>query len=279
MKNLFNTLITFGLIILTGVISKSQILNENFNLGMPLNWNQNPGGSWNYSSSLGTGGSGCFYAYEANSNSLSVNVSTSTLNLSGVTNLTVSFQVASVANNFLGPDMALYYDEGVGRQFIARWGSGFNNVTTHTITYSSDYQPPLDSINVNWIACTHTISPINAAAVKFIFEAEIVNGGYALLDDIVIAGTPVNSTGLINNLKNSPIVVIANPTINKHVWIRGEGIKEVFISDNLGKCFKINRIISHEATELNLESLACGIYYLSVVNENNELIHKKIILE
>ncbi|WP_317898775.1 T9SS type A sorting domain-containing protein [Aurantibacillus circumpalustris] len=280
MKNLYHTLILFSLITVTGFKGKSQILNENFNLGMPLNWNQSPPGSWSYSSNLGTGGSGCFYAYEANSNSITVNVATPTLNLNAVTNLTVSFQFASVANNFVGPDLALYYDAGAGPQFLARWGSGFNTTTTYTITYGSDYVPPLDSININWYACTHAISSISGAAVKFIFEAELVNGGYAVLDNIVISGiVPTNTTGIANNSENQTITVFPNPTPDKYIFIKGENIKKVFIDDNLGKHLNFNYTFNQEGFELDLKDFARGIYYISIVKEGDGLIYKKIILE
>jgi hypothetical protein len=45
------------------------------------------------------------------------------------------------------------------------------------------------------------------------------------------------------------------------------------------KQIEINTVISYQGTELNIENFARGIYYLSVVNESNETIHKKIILE
>jgi len=281
MKSLSKLIPGFILAILSFTTVKSQILSENFNAGLPVSWTQSPTATWSVGAGLGTSGSDCVMAEDLTMTIPTFILRTPTLNLTAVTNLTVSFKLALIGNNFIVPNLALSYDAGAGSQFLARWGSGFSTNTTYTVTTNNyDYQPPLDAQNVTFVSSTHSVSAISGAALRFIFEAEFVNGGYVVIDDIVITGVTGATTGLEQLEENNSIIIFPNPSVNKKVMLQGKGIQNLFVTDNLGKALTVAHIkINEMSNVVDLSALPTGIYYVNVIAEDKVPVRKKIILE
>jgi hypothetical protein len=272
---------TLCLLVLIGLTGTSQLLTENFNTGLPVTWQQSPVASWSLNPSFGISGSSCIVTENIDSAPGTRTISTPTLNLNGVANLTVSFQVAAVKNNFIHPDLVLYYNNGSGPQFLARWGSGFSSNTTYTLTaLGTDYTPPLDVQNVSWEACSHTIAAISGTAVSFMFEADLFNGGYVLLDDIVISGITSTITALSDSKSDPELFMFQNPLPDKKLELKQGPIKQVWLTDLLGRSFSPANIREKETgRELDLSNLPAGIYYIYVVTEGKEPLAGKILLE
>lgn len=273
-------LIFFVISLISRLEAQSTISSENFNSGFPSGWTQMPVSSWSLSASLGTASTGCIYSEEVNSASSTATVKTQTLNINGVTNLTISFQGAIVTNNFIPPNIAVSYDAGAGPQFLARWGNGFSPNTTYTVSNNgSDYTPPLDAQNVIWFNCTHTISAISASLVSFVFDAEFVNGGYALIDDLNISGVATIATGIENHEKESQILLFPNPVNNKKLFISALNVKEVFLSDESGRILKVPHSSMNGYFEVDLRSISKGIYITTIISEDGRCIKEKIVVD
>jgi hypothetical protein len=270
----------FTLCLLLALSAKSQ-LTENFNAGIPAGWQQSPAASWSLNPGFGISGSNCIVTENIDSAPGTRTISTPTLNMNGVTNLTVSFQVASVKNNFINPDLVLYYNSGSGPQFLARWGSGFSSNTTYTLTGAgTDYTPPLDAQNVYWEACSHTIAAISGTAVSFMFGADLFNGGYVLLDDIAISGIASTITALSGNTEDPERFIFQNPVPDKKLELKQARIKQVQLTDLLGRSFSPVGIREKGAgQELDLSNLPAGIYYLNIVTDEELPFAGKILLE
>ena len=280
MKTTYPSFQVLCVFVLLNLQTRSQIINENFNAGMPAGWTQSPTATWTLSQNLGTSGSGCIFTEDVGSSTLTASLYTPTVNLNAVSNLTISFKASLVANNFVGPNVSVSFDNGTGPQFLARWGSGFTANTTYTLMYTSDYTPPLDAQNMSLTPCSHTVAGVTGNIGKFIFDAEFVNGGYVVIEDILITGVTTVTTGIEGNVQNKTILIFPNPTHTKKIKLEGAEIKNVRVYDNLGKAMTVEfRKINDTNLEVDLDNLPNGIYHLMAVCEDNVLLHKKIILE
>jgi len=275
---IFRPFIILCLLTVTGM---SQILNENFNGGIPSGWAQIPTATWSLSPNLGTSGSGCALTQDPGFTLPTTSLRTPTLDLSGIATLTIAFKTALVKNNFVIPNIALSYSTTSGIQFLARWGSGFSSNTTYTLNGSEDFTPPLEAQNVNWEGCTHTLSvPANISPVCFIFDAELINSGYVLLEDILVTGTTSTlTTGLSKTDFNESISVFPNPVVNKKTTVAGINIQDVFFFDNQGRNLPIDFVKTDNAFDIDLTKLLPGIYYLTAITTRGVTIHKKIVVE
>lgn len=115
-----------GLLILSNS-ANSQILNESFSTGVPASWAQSPVSSWSLNTGLGVAGGNCLITDNLDSMPDTAVISTATLNLSGFDSITLTFNTALTKNNFIIPNMAVYYDAGTGLNFLSRWGSGYKS--------------------------------------------------------------------------------------------------------------------------------------------------------
>lgn len=275
------TIYIFCLLVLCSRNGKSQLLNENFNANLPAGWIQSPASSWSLQPNFGISASSCILTENIDSAPGTRTISTMPLNLSGVTNLTVTFQVASIKNNFLNPDLVLYYDNGSGPQFLARWGAGFNPNTTYTLVGNgADYAPPLDAQNVYWEACSHTLAAVSGTAVRFIFVADLYNGGYVLLDDVLITGMISTDMGLSPNGPESAPWLFPNPAPGKQLGLKLEGIRQLQLTDGLGRSYSPAAIYtSGSIQQLDLSNLPAGIYYLNAITEDKSTFTARIRLE
>ncbi|PBQ31676.1 hypothetical protein CNR22_07810 [Sphingobacteriaceae bacterium] len=256
----------------------SQFLSENFNTGIPASWTQSATATWSLSN-LGTSGSGCIVTEENTTNTVIVSIFTPSMDLSAVTNLTISFQGAVVKNNFVCPNIVLYSETGSGRQFLSRWGSGFTSNTTHTISEGFDSQPPLESSAIFWETCTHTLSAINGNVVRFILEAEFVNGGYVLLDDITVNGVAATTTSLFSAAPHIHVNLFPNPTATKKITLDGTDYTAIYVFDNAGKIVSPEYHKRETSTDVMLTDFPAGTYYLKAVTTKKTSITKKLVVE
>lgn len=279
MKIFYKSTGLFYLMMLLNQSLTCQIISENFNSGLPANWAQTPPLSWTLSSNFGTSGSSCAFSQELTTATVTASLHCPTLNLIAVTNVTVTFQAAVVGNNFIVPNVALSIDTGIGAQTIARWGSGFSPNTTYTISGGYDYMPPLDVQYVHWFSCTQTLSAMSSTMTSFIFDAEFINGGYILIDDILINGKPVITAGVEKNFKDDIIGVFPNPVTGKRLTIKSPVIKNTTIADNLGRCWPLECQVIGNETEVDLVKIPNGVYILSAITGDDILIRRKIVIE
>ena len=153
---------TFSLLASISFDGKSQLLSENFNSGQAAGWSQSPAASWSISTSLGANGSLCIVSDGIGFATDTVSLHTPTLNLTSVTNLTVSFKAAVTRNNFVAPEIALFCDTGSGKQLLATWSSGLNPSATYTLSQGFDWQIPPSAQSIQWQTCTHVLSAISS---------------------------------------------------------------------------------------------------------------------
>ena len=95
--------------------SHSQLINENFNSGLPGSWTQwsGDGITWTASASLGVGESGCAVAdYSSASDAANAWLQTPWINLTELEDPEIIFSTAAVQNNFVPPTVSLWYDVG-----------------------------------------------------------------------------------------------------------------------------------------------------------------------
>lgn len=277
MKTINYFLLLVALFLLTNE-SKSQFLSENFNAGIPATWTQSATATWSLSN-LGTAGSSCIVTEDNTTSNITVSMITPSMNLNAVTNLTISFKAAVVKNNFICPNIVLYSETGNGPQFLSRWGSGFTSNTTHTISEGFNSQPPLEASAIFWESCTHTLSAISGNMVRFILEAEFVNGGYVLLDDIVISGVTPITTSLSSATPNKFVALFPNPTSTKLITLGGIDYTAVYIFDISGRIVPTEYYKKENSTAVILGDLTPGTYFLKALNEEKTIISKKLVVE
>lgn len=84
---------------------------------------------------------------------------------------------------------------------------------------------------------------------------------------------PVNRVNPVLNRGN--VHIFPNP-VNNDFRVTGNDIKQISILNISGQCIYQQKAYSYE-TLINLPSIACGIYFLQVVQENNEVFRSKLI--
>ncbi len=164
---------------------QAQILNESFDSGIPTNWTQGNGAiTWTANNTLGASNTGCAMADFSNGSGSGTNwLQTHFVDLSTVSNPEIRFSVALIRNNFLPPDISLWYDNGNGWQQLSSWG-GMSAVNNITQTFSSS---PLDENNVTWVDVSYDLAALATNTnIRFSFGADFTNGGWVLVDDVSI---------------------------------------------------------------------------------------------
>lgn len=266
---------------LAGVLqSQTQVLAEEFTGTIPTGWSQGPASSWSYAANYDPTGGGCVFTKNVGSQSDSAFIQTPVLNFSGVTSLTVTFKAARVTNNFLSPDVTLSYSTAAGAQFLARWGNGFTSNTTYTVADdASDYVDPLDAQHVVWHVFTHTASIAGSASASLVFEAEMYNGGYVVLDSIRVRTNGSPATALREET-DAPVMIFPNPANDRKIRISQASFKSLGLVNLLGEKMPVQvRPLTDSGSELYLDDLVKGVYYLEAVTEDDQRVSRKIIVE
>jgi hypothetical protein len=271
--------IVFIFCLISAKYSTCQLINEKFGAGIPAGWTQSPAASWTLHSTFGFSNTACIISQEIGSTSSTANVQTSTFNLTGIVNPTVNFKAAITKNNFLPGNLVLYYDQGGGPQFVARWGSGISPNTTYTISEDGfDPVHPLDPENIFWHSYTHTMSS-TGNTVSIILAAEFINGGYILFDDIQVLGTAVNTTALEKEEDPENIQLFPNPVKGTSVHIVSPHTLTVEVYNQLGQISPAVIERKNEDTfELDVTHLSSGVYYVLLQAMDKRVFHKKLVV-
>lgn len=254
----------FTLIILLGTMSSyfSQLATADFESGLPAAWTMSPAASWSLKPSFGTASSTCLYTEEMSTNSTVVSYISPPLNLAAYFTATISFKVAATKTNFLIPNLALYVDPGVGKQLICRWGSGFTQPTNYTLTDVADYQYPLDQENVEWQSAYFFHQVFNLPSVYYRFEAEFVNGGYVLLDDIEIKGTAKTIAGINDYVEGREYRIYPIPATDEKITIECDASAQVSIYNFVGQKLDNATCLVACPKGYELQGLPKGMYYV-----------------
>lgn len=259
--------------------SFAQLASENFNAGLPSAWTMSPAATWSLKPSFGTASSTCLYTEEMSTNTSVVSYMSPAFNLSGYATMTITFKGATTKTNFLIPNIALSINSGAGKQLLSRWGSGFTQPTTYTLNDVADFSYPLDLENVEWVSCTHMFTVPNATAVNFYFDAEMVNGGYVLLDDIVIKATPKVIAGMNESSEVVEFHIYPVPSRSEPIALEIPAADaELSFYDYTGRKLDATPFLSKTSKGFECNNLPKGIYLVQVITANKTL-RKTIVVE
>lgn len=272
-------LLLFTIVMLFRAASGSaQLATENFDSGLPAAWTMSAASTWSLKPGFGTAGTSCLYTEEMSTNTSVVSYVSPAFNLSGYATMTITFKGAATKTNFLVPNIALSINSGAGKQLLSRWGSGFTQPTTYTLNDVADFSYPLDLENVEWVSCTHMFSVPNATAVSFYFDAEMVNGGYVLLDDIIIRATPKVIAGINESDGLAEFKIYPIPAKNEKISIEGDVGVELSIYDFVGRQLDTNLYASRNDKGFELNNLPSGIYFVRLLS-NTQVVERTLVVQ
>jgi hypothetical protein len=257
--------------------SKAQLFADNFNSGFSASWFiQVPPDCWQIQQNFGTGGSDCAMAQDSGSGSYNCALWSDPVLLNGANTLTLSFRGAVVRNNFLAPAITVYYTNSgqSANIMVGRWGPSNWSSLTDTIDEGADFNPPLDSNNVEWASCTATFAP-SSNTIALYFYGDFSNGGYVLLDDIQLTGLPSNPVSL-NNVHLEQPTVYPNPATG-FIELGGLHKSSMIRLTNASGSVVSERQAGERSIRISTYGLAPGIYLLSIEQEGAEMWHKVVI--
>ena len=258
-----------------------------FNNGIPGSWTQ-PVDTilpWTFSDTLGVDRSGAIVADRSdNSDMISAWIETPWFDLNTVQHPVMRFSFALIQNNFMPPSLSLYYDDGTGWRRLRTWGAGSNFVVEdeeEVVTTSSNFGIPLRRENIHWVDMEHDLNGLgNFSLVRFAFQAHIINGGWALLDNVEIV--PSESSGLEEQREGEShhaISIVPNPALSSvRVRSLAGSIRQIELVDPLG------HVLLHEKIEgktdehlLRVEELPVGLYRVRVTGDDGEMVNAPLV--
>ena len=272
-------LLLFTIVILLRAASGiAQLASENFDSGLPAAWTMSAAATWSLKPGFGTASTSCLYTEEMSTNTNVVSFVSPAFNLSGYATMTITFKGAATKTNFLVPNIALSINSGAGKQLLSRWGSGFTQPTTYTLNDVADFSYPLDVENVEWVSCSHMFTVPNATAVNFYFDAEMVNGGYVLLDDIVIKATPKVIAGISKSEDLVEFKIYPVPAKNEKISIEGDATAEISIYDFVGRKLDTNLYARRNDKGFELNNLPSGLYFVRL-QSNTQVFERTLVVQ
>ena len=281
MKKLL-TLLCAGLTIST---VHGQLIDENFESSLPDDWTQwsEDGISWTTSSDLALEGFECAIVDKGTESDMGTTwLQTPWLDLTTLESPTLTFSTALVQNNFMPPSISLWYDTGEGWTFITNWGSEWGDDVDNTIETSEHFMPPLAPESVEWEdGISVDLSPYEGfSAIRFSFGADFINGGWVLLDSVVINSENLDNSG-IDVIEEKQLDVFPNPTTGI-VKLRKNQIQlnELKIYNAAGQLVENSSITNQgEFVVVDLSSADKGVYVLSVITTDGTPYSDFLILE
>lgn len=246
-------------------VNAQTALSEDFTTSIPGTWTvDNTGGAtWQYNDSLGSNYTGCVFVDEGQGSAAdSGRIQTPAVDLSQINNPKLYFKIATVLNNFMAPKLTLYYSTGSGWVKLNSWGEW----DADSVVYSSnDYVWPLDTASFSWTEASYDLSALASSTnIRFAFEANMINGGYLLLDSVRISDP---STASIVNIGFAPqLMVYPNPA-NDMVFIntKGKHVSGVVLTDVMGRDIKVVDYKQFgDKVSVQLDGLPNGLYTLSL---------------
>lgn len=262
---------------------QAQTYRADFTDGIPAGWSMQAGDSilWE-PSSFGDDESGSLMAdFSFTSGTTVSTLQTPWLDLTSAAVPSISFSFATVRNNFVGPSVSLWYDSGSGPERIRCWGEfqmGALSPIDSIIDAGNDYQPPLDSGNFVWNRVQVMLPELTGATnVRFLFRAEIVNGGWVLLDDVAISGSKTSGvrSGSGTSDHNAELSLRPVPATSFLAVESVRSYSTLRIVDKLGRTVEIIRGDKRTSDRIDLQRFSAGIYWIELSERQGDRIALK----
>ncbi len=268
-----------------GVLSAQTTLPYavDFTNGIPADWMQSPSDTifWEFTPdvgdvALGAGIVDLGYTHLPGGSG----IETPALDLSSVPNPTLRFKLAVVLKNFVGPALALWYDNGTGPQLFDTWGqsrlSNFVDKVNHIIPASSDNVLPLDVDRIIWNEITVDLSSLAGEEnITFLFRAEFPNGGWVLLDDVAFANGTVTSVESV--VEKSLLTLHPNPTYSTLMIESENAVRRIEIINMLGQIVSVNAVESSTRHTVDVAGLAAGTYWVRMTDVQGTVITESFL--
>jgi hypothetical protein len=151
----------------------------------------------------------------------------------------------------------------------------------------SDFQtgglPLYDGRQLEWVKENIDLSDYLGQNIKLRFKLTSdgwVNADGFYVDDIEVL--KITNVGLANQNKNSnQFQVYPNPAHDRLTIISGTSIQNeintIIITDALGKVV-LQKTSNEDKTQIQLNDLPNGIYFLNITNENNINFHSPLVI-
>ena len=261
------------------VWSQSTLVSVSFDTGWPVGWTQQPAGTWSLEGTFDAPGN-CIVTEVVDSFSTTAACISPTVDLSAYTSYSISFKLAVTKNNFMSPELTLGYTTGQGTQSLAVWSEWMSPTATYTINSSADFTYPLEAQHVLWQLCSHTVQSIGAGPGSFVFRADLVNGGWALLDSLKIVAIPVNTlnTGVQPTSGDIEELRFENPC-NSQLTIKLPATGNLRVFTLWGQELRRTAGIQDEQVYVDLRDMPRGVYIVSAPGSSGQLLQKKLIVE
>jgi hypothetical protein len=257
-------------LVLSVSLASGQLFFQDFNDSIPNSWwrtSSDTNIKWVHNDSLGINGTGCAIADHGVTFTPAgtASIVTPFVNFSAISKPQISFSVALVGNNFVPPDLVLYYDLGgsLAPQKVYSWGGSNSADSNITQTFNQFY--PLEAINITWVDITYELPQLGIVpSVSFIFKGELLNGGWVLLDNIRIGGKP--SIGIKEEEKQHRLY--PNPC-SETLHIEGTAEQAEVYNLQGQKLLEQKLAPSQTEHQIPLTKLAKGAYTVKVIEGTN----------
>lgn len=268
------TILALSIATTTAAIGQSVVLSEAFDTAFPVNWTQHSddGVMWERQPDLGTYGTGCAIADQGeNSEQKSGLLQTPFVDLTAVDKPTISFTTALVQNNFAPPNVSLWYDIGNGWQRLRQWGLKHYGADEDIEHQTENFGIVLRKENVRWVELNYDVEALASHThIRFAFGADFVNGGWVLIDKVLIRDNALTSVAEQHRNNDVSLRIYPNPTSNKLYVESHAEIESITIVDAQGQ--KVQEVAAPFPTkagiELDIRALAKGTYFLHITTNN-----------
>ena len=197
------------------------------------------------------------------------------LNLSSAEKPVLRFHVAVVQNNFIGPALSLWYDDGTGLKYMQNWGTNLFQVE-HEIQGSVDVLPPLNDTALNWNALEVDLSDLSSlTSVQFLFRADFANGGWVLIDDVEFVDASVS--GVAESAMSDGLQLFPNPVASVLAVESGQAVRRAEILNTLGQVVGTHEPVTADHFEMSVADLLPGIYWLRLVGPDGTSVTRSFI--
>lgn len=265
--------------------ARTVVLSESFDTAFPTSWSQQSqeGVQWELQLALGNYGTGCAVADQSqDSERKSGLLQTPFIDVTTVQNPTMSFRTALVQNNFVAPNISLWYDTGNGWQILRRWGSTFFEADVD-IEQTQDFSPPLDAENIQWVEISYNLASVASSKhIRFAFSADFVNGGWVLLDKIVVSGDALTAVTEQGSIRDISVRLYPNPTTEKLFVDSHTEIESVEVVDVYGQSVGVVRasVATAAGVEVDMSALAKGTYFLYIKTKERgaQVVVRKVVV-
>ncbi|MFT5822525.1 MAG: hypothetical protein ACI8ZM_003781 [Crocinitomix sp.] len=277
---------------LSASFSNAQLLDETFDIGLPVGWTQWSDAEiiWESDPSLGIDGTGCAITDRplALFGLTSGWLHTPIMDLTTVSDPQITFSTALVKNSMEGigiPEVSLWYDTGAGWTFITNWGnSDVIGGAENGIVTTENIGSPVESDNIIWVDISYDLSDFgDFSSIRFSFGGDfpIYAAGWVLIDDVTIMGSG-DDVGINDSETNSlELSIYPNPSTGTVFIEKGEfEIANLKISNALGQNMtELVNVNQSDIIELDFGGLEKGIYFISFVDKQAAKHTVRLIIE